>query len=264
MFTARSFQQILLGKLRRAAFLLAPLVLIASSCSTGEAASSEEAESTSPPTSESPPRDNGTEPTDDSAAESTIKESEWPGEESPIPAAEGVISVVGVEFDDSLNVRSGPGPDFEILTSLGPTESADATGRAWFNDGVWYEVTTGDVTGWAASSFFAYLGPVDDATTDIQGGQALTAGTIQELGQMVAETQVSTDVESTITQISEPTTGDMREIIYDVVELGEPSVYGFRLHVFAEERGTGDVLEIKSIERTALCGRGVSENGLCR
>jgi hypothetical protein len=59
----------------------------------------------------------------------------------------------------------------------------------------------------------------------------------------------------------EPAVGDLGEVTYDVIGLGDDAVFGFRLHVFGQPGAGGD-FSLKSVERTILCGRGVSD-GLC-
>lgn len=66
--------------------------------------------------------------------------------------------------------------------------------------------------------------------------------------------------ESDIVQVTEVSEGDLTEVTYDVIGLGDDSILGFRLHIFAEESGAGFTL--RTVEATVLCGRGVSD-GLC-
>ncbi len=262
MFAVTSPKRFLRSPLRLL-LLVAVTVLVVSSCSSGDITSTRELK-TATSSSEAPADETQPETTDDVTADDPVDETEWPGESFELFATEGdVLSVVGVQFDDVLNIRSGPGTEFQILTSLEPTETAVATGQAWQNNGFWYEVTVGDETGWAASSFFAYLGPTDDATAEIiQPGDVFQTETMLEMGELVAATQVSEDPPSTITQISSPIVGDLGEVMYDVIGLGDDAVYGYRLHIFGQENETGDFFDLKNVERTTLCGRGLTD-GLC-
>ena len=85
-----------------------------------------------------------------------------------------------------------------------------------------------------------------------------------ELGRTVAEALASVDPPSKITVTVEPAVGDLGEVTYDVIGLGDDSVHGYRLHVFAQPSETDDTFSLMSVERTYLCGRGVSDGGeLC-
>ena len=58
-----------------------------------------------------------------------------------------------------------------------------------------------------------------------------------------------------------PTFGDLGEVTFDVVGLGDDALFGVRLRVFGTP---GDEsFTFKTVERTLLCGRGISSNGLC-
>jgi hypothetical protein len=81
------------------------------------------------------------------------------------------------------------------------------------------------------------------------------------LGELVATAFSSEDVFTDVVQVSEVTSGDLSEVIYDVVGNGDDSVHGVRLHIFAEEGSGGFTL--RSVETTTLCARGVDDDGLC-
>ncbi len=175
-----------------------------------------------------------------------------------------VLAVVGVAFNDVLNVRAGPGIGYDVVATLDPlADGVTATGRArLLSRSIWYEVTVGATTGWANSSFLAYLGATDDATAEIVAaiGEIPSAATMLDLGRIVAEATASTEPRSRITVTAAPTVGDLGEVIYDVIGLGDDAVFGFRLHVFGTP---GDGFSLKSVERTYLCGRGATSEGLC-
>ena len=69
------------------------------------------------------------------------------------------------------------------------------------------------------------------------------------------------DPASTITVTEAPTSGDLAEVSIDIVGLGDDSIRGFRLHIFAVPNSGGFTL--KSIEQTIICGRGITTDGLC-
>ena len=185
-----------------------------------------------------------------------------PGEPIDLFAKDGdVLAVVGVAYDDVLNVREAPGVEFPIVAAAEPTaDDLVATGRQRsVTDGIWYEVTIGDKVGWANMAYLAYVGATDDATGEFPGGtDAPAADTMIELGEIVADRFASYDPPSRIEASTEPSTGDLGEVTFDIVGLGDDSVGGYRLHIFANPAEEGDGFVLKSVERTTLCSRGVT------
>ena len=181
------------------------------------------------------------------------------------PQAGDVLAVIGVRFDDVLNVRAGPGTDQPVVATLAPTSNdAVATGHTrMLPRSFWTEVTVGGTTGWASLSFLGYLGRTDDITADVVDalGGIPTAGTMEDLGMVVADTQASEEPPSDIVVVEAPTVGDLGEITIDVVGLGDDALRGLRLHVFGQP--TSDGFSLKTVEVTLLCGRGVTADGLC-
>lgn len=183
----------------------------------------------------------------------------------PIPSEGPVIGVVGVRFDDTLNVREGPGVQFGVVTTLAPTATGiQGTGSGWQtpNGAIWWEIDTGDHFGWASSRFLARLGDTTDLTSSVVGslGGLPSAPTMEALGELVAETFVDPDVGSDVTQVTPATVGDLGEVTFDVIGLGDDSVGGVRLHVFGTPDDGGFAL--RSVEGTTMCSRGVSD-GIC-
>lgn len=189
-----------------------------------------------------------------------------PGEEIIIgPQTGDVLGVVGVGFDDVLNVRVAPGVDHPIVATLAPTEAeVVAVGRSRLLPGsIWIEVSYDGQIGWVNLSFVAYLGGVDDATSVVVAelGTIANEATLTDLAETVAAVFASTDPVSRIVLSVAPTTGDLGEVTVDVIGLGDDASLGFRLHVFAQ--ADGDRWSLKTIERTELCARGVSDDELC-
>jgi hypothetical protein len=175
-----------------------------------------------------------------------------------------VLAVVGVAHDDVLNVREGPGTASAIVTTLDPLGSAEATGQARnLPQSLWYEVTADAVTGWVSVSFVAFAGITDDATAEgVSIIRGATFDSMEELGLIVAESQASPeDPVSRVVMSAAPIGFGLVAVVYDVVGLGDDSVYGYRLRIVGEEGPDG--FSLHSVERTALCGRGVDPDGLC-
>lgn len=201
-----------------------------------------------------------------STTEATTTTTTLAGEPIDIPGQAGdVFAVVGVAFNDVLNVREGPGTNYSILAVLDPlADNVVATGQERaLTRTIWREVTVGGVTGWSNSSYLALLGSVVDDTSLVVSrlGGIPEAETMLELGQIVAETMASEEPRSRVTVTVDATVGDLGEVTYDVIGIGDDAVFGFRLHIFGQQSGEG--FSLKSVETTVLCGRGVTDEGLC-
>lgn len=174
------------------------------------------------------------------------------------------LAVVGVAHDDVLNVRVGPGIFNDIVDTLEPTGSTTATGNARdLGLAIWVEHATGDTVGWSNFVFLAFAGATDDATAEVVGllGEVPTADSMEALGVIVAQSLASEEPPSFIVVSVAPTVGDLGEVTYDVIGLGDDAVYGYRLHVFGEPFTDG--FSLHTVERTYLCSRGVDADELC-
>ena len=190
-----------------------------------------------------------------------IPDADLPGEPFGLsPAAGRALAVVGVRFDDTLNVREVPGTDGEVIATLEPTSTdAVATGRArTVAESIWWEVTTVDgLIGWIASSFTAQLGPTTDTTAAVIAtlGATPEEASVQDLGFLVADT-VDTDPDvptDLVIVVAADETGDLAEVTIDVIGLGDDALRGVRLHVFGTPLESGDAFALKSVEATDLC-----------
>lgn len=202
------------------------------------------------------------------AATTTTSDDELPGE--PIdfgPQAGDEVAVVGVAHDDVLNVRAAPGTDSEIVAELPPTATGlIATGRARsLPESIWFEVDADGVTGWVSSAFVGYLGLTDDATADVIAALGETPGaeTMLDLGLIVAEVMASDEPPPRIVMSVAPSVGDLGEVTYDVVGLGDDALGGVRLHVFGDPAEGGEAFVLSNVERTFICSRGVTADGFC-
>ncbi len=204
---------------------------------------------------------------DDSSDDDSDGDSEIPGEPWDGFAAEGdMFGVVGVAHDDVLNVRALPDAGSEIVTTLEPLATGvEATGEGrLLPSSIWYEVKTGAGTGWINAQFVAFIGGTDDATAEfMDSGAPTSAETMVQLADQVADAFVlDDDVGTRIVQSVAPTVGDLGEITYDVIGLGDDAVGGYRLHIFGAPTEGGEGFEVKTIERTYLCSRG-TDGELC-
>jgi len=180
------------------------------------------------------------------------------------PQAGDVLSVVGVAHNDVLNVRAAPGVFNDVVDTIDPDGTSVALGSARdLGLAIWVEHDTGSALGWSNYAFLAFAGGTDDATAEVVGllGEVPIADTMEALGLVVAESQASTDPRSFIVITVAASIGELGEVTYDVIGLGDDAVYGYRLHVVGEPITDG--FSLRSVERTALCNRGVDDVGLC-
>lgn len=183
------------------------------------------------------------------------------------PLAGDVLGVVGVRYDDVLNVRSGPGVGYSILTGLDPLEDdVVAKGNTWYIPGAfWIEVVAGGVEGWVNLRYVSYLGDTDDITSRVisELGETPEAETMLDLGLIVAEA-VAFEGEGDRDPVVSvaPSVGDLGEVTYDVFNAADDSLAGYRLHVFGTPSDSGEGFVLDSVEATVFCSRGVS-GGVC-
>jgi len=182
------------------------------------------------------------------------------------PREGDVVMVIGVQHDDVLNLRAGPGADQPIVDEIPPT-FADLVALGNTRDldpSFWIEVDYEGTVGWVHMSFIGFEGVVTDETSHVvdELGERPVESTMTDLAQVVADVFDSDEEpESDIVQVTPVTTGDLAEVTYDVIGLGDDAVGGFRLHVLAEE--TDDGFSLRSVEVTTICWRGVDDDRLC-
>jgi hypothetical protein len=215
-----------------------------------------------------PQADNG-QATQPSGTTSSTTAPPLPGERQEIHPYQGAkLAVTGVAAGDTLKVRSGPGTEFNVVFELGPTAmNAIATGhnRSLGEAGSWSEITAEGRTGWANTSFLLQPGEVNDLTAALfpTPPERPTRRTMVELGQAVARIRAGQDPVADIVVVESPTVGDVGEITVDIVGVGDDSVGGERLKIFAEPGARGDSFTVRSVEATTLCRRGVTADRRC-
>lgn len=184
-----------------------------------------------------------------------------------VPLEGEIVAVVGVAFDDTLEVHAGPGENTPLVGTLAPlADDVISAGEGrMLPASIWWRVTRGDVQGWVGSRFVSRLGVTDDITSQIvtSYGSIPSAETMLDLGMIVAGERASEEPPSRVVVSVAPTVGDLGEITVDVVGLGDDSVEGERLHVFGQPLDSGDGFSLKAVEATVMCSRGVTESGFC-
>jgi hypothetical protein len=180
------------------------------------------------------------------------------------------VAVVGVSYDDVLNIRDGPGIRYNIAGALEPTASdIPVTGEArLLPTSIWYEVSTADKTGWLSGDFIGLLGATEDATLVVYGmlGSPLGNDDLEALGATIANAFLSDEGRSWIALV-EPSEGGsptaVSSITYDVVGLSDDAIKGYRLVIHATQTVDDGPFTLHSVERTYICWRGVDADGLC-
>lgn len=201
-------------------------------------------------------------------ATTTTSSPELPGDPyaGPGPQAGEALIVVGVAFDEMLDLYSGPGDGFDVLAMLPPdAESLSAENKARLVDHtIWYEIEIDGEVGWVDAAYLALPGATDDAASEIVAvhGSIPSADTMEGLGLAVAETYAGGEG-GTITMTVAPSVGELGEVTYDVLGLADDAIIGYRLHVFGQQDGGAGPFSLHSVERAMLCWRGVTDDGLC-
>ena len=177
-----------------------------------------------------------------------------PGNEVPsIFEAGDVLGVIGVESEPSPRLLSFPGQSGEPVFEVSPLEDdLEALGRAWEIDGVaWEWLLVQGHEGYLPGSWLGFIGEPEDVTSQFA---ALTSDSVARLGE-----EIASEIEATKTVLVAQVSP--LEVVYDVVGLGDDSIAGYRIRVTAREVTGGFAPE--SVERSALCTRGLTATGVC-
>ncbi|MCY4508536.1 MAG: hypothetical protein OXG35_16510 [Acidobacteria bacterium] len=213
------------------------------------------------------------------------------------PSAGAALFVVGVSYDDVLNIRHVPAGD--IVATLDPEDLAggrapfvivrDAAGETLAEPDrstaviatglarqlpttVWYQHQAAGVTGWSSAAYLAVLGATDDVTDQVLSelGATVTDDTLAGLARRVAGAMAPEEPPPRIVvTASGGVVEGVVDVGVDIVGLDDDSLLGYRLVVTAAPAGEwiADTdpgpYTLTAVRRTALCIRGVSEEGLC-
>ncbi|MDE0652335.1 MAG: hypothetical protein OXI26_01620 [bacterium] len=230
-------------------------------------------------------------------------EESLPGEPFEYGPAEGTsLAVVGVPYEEVLTVHDVPlgetiatldasnpyeglvvreAPSDDFLASFdSETGAVVATGRTrrlpdteW-PDTVWNEVRVAAMTGWARAAHLAPTGLTDDLTAQLMDvlGERPEASTLIELGNILGETIASEEPTSRVHIVTRPIVFEaLGEVTVDVLNIGDDSLLGYRLHIFAIPAAEDWMSEnpgpftLRAATRTIICQshRGVTADGLC-
>jgi hypothetical protein len=191
-----------------------------------------------------------------------------PGEPAVFGPMEGAqVAVVGVAHTATAALLAEPAEDADIVAELpADADGLEATGvNRTVGSGTWFEVSYDGDTGWLDARQAGELGATDDATAELiaRVGDTPMSATIEELGDLVAVEFSSQEPPSRVAQSTAASEGDLHEVTFDVIGLGDDATLGFRLHVFGDPTLQPGQVALKSVERTAICARGVTDDGWC-
>ena len=246
-----------------------------------------------------------TEPPDEKPADgdenAPVSTDSLPGEPDEWgPAESTLLSVVGVPqlplhdvpsgqiiatldisnpYESLLKVREAPSG--EVIASIdSPTGGIVATGRTrrlpdteW-PEAVWNEVRVAGLTGWAHAAHLAPTGLTDDVTARIIDilGQQPEGDTLVDLALIVGGALATEQPRSLVHTVTRPIVHEgLGEVTVDVLNIGDDSLLGFRLHIVAVPEAEDWMSEdpgpftLRTVGRTIICHshRGVTADGLC-
>lgn len=189
-----------------------------------------------------------------------------PGEVVDIgPRTDDVLTVVGIPHGGTVSLTALPGATQQTISTIDPLgDELIALGETrQLDNSLWIKVDNGGTIGWVPLGAVAYLGGTDDVTSRVIAnlGETPVGESMEALGLAVAEALASADPPSRMVVVVAETVGDLGEVTYDVIGLGDDSVLGLRLHVFGNPVPGG--FSLSAVEQTTLCGRGVTPDGLC-
>ena len=184
----------------------------------------------------------------------------------PGPPSQSTWMVVGVEFDDVLNIRAAPGATSAVIGELAPTEAGvTSTGEAVAVKGsTWWEIESGRTCGWVNARFLAAQGSTTDITSLVVdlGAGLPAAASMEELARLVVGL-LSGDGEQLVI-VGDAGSDDLTDVSVDVLpEDIDDSVRGHRLRIFGQRDGEAGPYSLYGVEATSLCWRSADELGQC-
>lgn len=213
---------------------------------------------TATPTPEPPATSEATEP--ESPTPTPPSEAEMPGE--PIegfPEVGENLVITGVPAQEILNLRIGPGIEFDSVGRLTPDTPLVATGRNrdTGSAGIWYQVRAGDDVGWVFAGYIAAPGAIRDVTELFDPPPS--AARPGDLVDAVVEMWQSGSRGDAVV-VYGPVIIDDLQFRVDV-PTDDDSVVGARLFVVATK--ADDEFTVTRVSATQLCARGVAGTGDC-
>ncbi len=180
---------------------------------------------------------------------------------APSPSAKstgvtpGGLAVVGVRFDDKLNVRRTPSATAAVLGRLAPlTSGVQATGQ---RSGAWVQVRVPAGKGWVHGRYLGTLAEPVDVTSEARG--VGIAPTRKALLRQVATQQAESGDGTLVGPVLVARKGNT--LTGDVLGYADDAIAGERFKIVVVPGEAG--FEVTSATATAICARGVDSAGMC-
>src|SRR5699024_4794019 len=176
----------------------------------------------------------------------------------------------GVEDGDVLFVRGLPDHTAEEVGRLAPTGDAVLAGRertvehhdeSRLGRALWAEIELADGVGWVNSYYLGYLAQTHDISSEFHG-----YGPHEDASALVAEiAQERVDERAGPSQVPEwvlvQTPEDSPVYRVDIFPFFADATWGERLEIHLEDAAGG--VALGQVQRTAICMRGLTDDGLC-
>lgn len=183
------------------------------------------------------------------------------------PGAGERLDVVAVGHDDELNLRTRPDPSAPIVDTVAPRASTPrviSAGEGRLLDAsIWWKVMVGGEPAWANFAFLGQLGDASEALAQVEAGlDDPEAPTVEALIEAVAASMAA-GPEPVLTYVTpiQDASGGTKRVLIDVTKIGDDAVKGVRLALTIAPSGGGYRLDAARL--TPICGRGITDDGLC-
>lgn len=194
-------------------------------------------------------------------------DAELRGDERGWFAPDTTLTVFGVGAQ--VNAHRQPGPVSPIVGHLHAGDDKVATGRARaVADELWIEVELNarkGTTGWVDRRFVGVRGATDDIAAEVPAGAQATSGVdALDLGVRVMRGLGYNPEGVGTTLLQDRVVGGRAVAAFDV-RLADDAILGQRLRVVgAPIEASEGRFELERVERTRVCARGATDEGLCR
>lgn len=247
---------------RRAVSVLVAVIAVLAAACGGSGPGTAAGPTSAPPaaTRESPP-DPAT-PQPSALPTAPVDDGALPGAPARLHTRDAALAVVDAA-DRGIAVLGEPGDQASTAQTVwAGSNRIIATGRAReLPDGIWVEVRTAprQVLGWAHSANLVRASIMEDVTDALLrrfDGEVPTAVGMEQLGELIAETEAAFYEGATVTQSRPALFDTIGDISFDVDIPGDDAIRGIRLRVIGTPEGRQqEQFRLLAVERSLLCRR---------